>query len=335
MRKKKGEITMSRIFLQNMLEGIKFENLPSNWTSFDLEKFSRNKKLWDFQQEAIENAIKVLWKYFEDFVDYQDGEKLETNKKRKEKFFEWYKSNGLYEDLYITLDKKGRKKEHNLLRDYYPQENSKIPYKHFINRMSFWMATGSGKSLVIIKLIHILAELIERKEIPPYDILFLTHRDDLIDQLKKHVDEFNSSNEPKIILKELKEYPEVKKEPSLSGIVVFYYRSDNLSDEQKEKIIDFKNYDNNGKWYIFLDEAHKGDKEESKRQHIYSILSRNGFLFNFSATFTDPRDIITCAFEFNLSSFIKSGYGKHIHVLKQEIRALETMKIIPVKRSKR
>ncbi|CUT03325.1 DEAD/DEAH box helicase family protein [Candidatus Chrysopegis kryptomonas] len=312
---------MSRIFLQNMLEGIKFENLPSNWTSFDLEKFSRNKKLWDFQQEAIENAIKVLWKYFEDFVDYQDGEKLETNKKRKEKFFEWYKSNGLYEDLYITLDKKGRKKEHNLLRDYYPQENSKIPYKHFINRMSFWMATGSGKSLVIIKLIHILAELIERKEIPPYDILFLTHRDDLIDQLKKHVDEFNSSNEPKIILKELKEYPEVKKEPSLSGITVFYYRSDNLSDEQKEKIIDFKNYDNNGKWYIFLDEAHKGDKEESKRQHIYSILSRNGFLFNFSATFTDPRDIITCAFEFNLSSFIKSGYGKHIHVLKQEIRA--------------
>jgi len=73
--------------------------------------------------------------------------------------------------------------------------------------------------------------------------------------------------------------------------------------------------------YVFLDEAHKGDKEESKRQHIYSILSRNGFLFNSSATFTDPRDIITCAYEFNLSRFIKAGYGKHIAILEQEIRA--------------
>ncbi|MBC7319903.1 restriction endonuclease subunit R, partial [bacterium] len=72
---------------------------------------------------------------------------------------------------------------------------------------------------------------------------------------------------------------------------------------------------------ILLDEAHKGDREESKRQHIYSILSRNGFLFNSSATFTDPRDIVSCVYEFNLSSFIESGYGKHIGILKQEIRA--------------
>lgn len=106
-------------------------------------------------------------------------------------------------------------------------------------------------------------------------------------------------------------------------MTVFYYRSDNLSDEQKEKIIDFSNYDDAGKWYVLLDEAHKGDKEDSKRQHIYSILSRNGFLFNFSATFTDPRDLITTAYNFNLSEFIKAGYGKHIAILKQEIRAFK------------
>lgn len=44
-------------------------------------------------------------------------------------------------------------------------------------------------------------------------------------------------------------------------------------------------------------------------------------MFNSSATFVDPRDVITCAFEFNLSSFINSGYGKHTSILKQEIRA--------------
>lgn len=311
---------MVRVLLQKIIEDLRFEDLPSNWNSFDLENFSKSKKLWDYQQEAVKDAIRVLWKYFEDFVDYHEGETLEVNPERKKKFLKWYKDNGLDENLDIKVDKRKRR-IYNLLTEYYPFEDRKISYEHFINRMCFWMATGSGKTLIIIKLLQVLAKLIERKEIPPYDILVLTHRDDLIEQFKKLVDEFNYANETKIILRELKEYPEVKRQPPLFGITIFYYRSDNLSDEQKEKIIDFANYDNEGRWYIFLDEAHKGDREESKRQHIYSILSRNGFLFNSSATFIDSRDIITCAFEFNLSSFIESGYGKHIGILKQEIRA--------------
>lgn len=55
-------------------------------------------------------------------------------------------------------------------------------------------------------------------------------------------------------------------------LAVFSYRSDNLNDEQEERIVDFKNDDNNGNWYVILDEARKGDKEDSKRQHIYSTL---------------------------------------------------------------
>ncbi|MHA1344324.1 MAG: DEAD/DEAH box helicase family protein, partial [Promethearchaeota archaeon] len=308
------------VSLENIIGDLRFEGLPSNWNSFYLDYFSKSKRLWDYQQKAVKNAIKVLWKYFEDFEDYKEGEKLELNQERKEKFYKWYKDNGLEEDIDIKIDKRKRN-IYNLLTEYYPQDNKKIYYEHFINRMCFCMATGSGKTIVIIKLIQILSNLIERGEIPPYDILFLTHRDDLIEQLKKHIDEFNFANETKIILKELKEYPEVKRQQTVLINTVFYYRSDNLSDVQKEKIIDFKNYDNDGKWYIFLDEAHKGDKEESKRQHIYSILSRNGFLFNSSATFIDQRDIVTCTSEFNLSSFINSGYGKHLNILKQEIRA--------------
>jgi superfamily II DNA or RNA helicase len=313
------------VFLQDMISDIRFENLPANWNSFDLEGFSKNKKLWDYQQEALKNAIKVLLKYFEDFSNFERNENvIEKNKERKAKFYKWYKDNGLEEDLSISLEKR-RRDIYNLLTAYYPKENGKIPYQYFINRMCFWMATGSGKTLVIVKLIQILKGLIEREEIPPFDILILTHRDDLIQQLKRHVTEFNyGGNGVHVNLRELKEYPETKRQQQLlkeNEITVFYYRSDNLSDEQKEKIVDFRNYDDNGKWYVFLDEAHKGDKEESKRQHIYSILSRNGFLFNFSATFMDPRDLITTAFNFNLERFINSGYGKHISILKQEIRA--------------
>jgi superfamily II DNA or RNA helicase len=311
---------MTDVFLQNIVEDINFDNLPYNWNSFDLKSFSRNKSLWNFQERALENAIKVLWKYYEDFRDFQKNEKLDINQERKRELFEWYKYNGLEEDLDIGLDRRSRK-IHDLLIDYYSSEDGKIPYWNYINRMCFWMATGSGKTLVIIKLIHILKQLIKMGEIPEFDILFLTHRDDLIEQFKKMVNEFNYESSYKIELRELKEYPEIKRQKSLFGLPIFYYRSDNLSDEQKEKIIDFRNYDNDGKWYIFLDEAHKGDKEDSKRQHIYSILSRNGFLFNFSATFIDKRDVITSVFEFNLASFIEAGYGKHISILKQEIRA--------------
>ncbi len=278
----------------------------------------------DYQQKAVGNAIKALWKYYEDFGGYQANERAEANRERKWRFFKWYLDNGLDEDLHIPLPANHRLV--GLLTEYYEIEGGRIPYDQFINRACFWMATGSGKTLVIVKLIEILRGLILRGEIPPHDILVLTHRDDLIDQLKTHVHQFNAARSDLFIhLRELREYAEAKRYNPLlfkdREVTVFYYRSDNLSDEQKERIVDFRNYDDGGKWYVLLDEAHKGDKEESKRQHIYSILSRNGFLFNFSATFTDARDIVTTASNFNLSEFIKAGYGKHIAILKQEIRA--------------
>ncbi len=315
---------MSRVLLQNMVEDIPDDSLPTNWLDFDFAFFSKEKILWDHQRNALRNALKLLWKYYDDFMDYQPHEMEQANVERKRLLWQWYLDNGLHEDFSVDLSRL-KYRVASLLREYYEADSeNKLSYENFINRMSFWMATGSGKTLVLIKLIELLWRLIRRGEIPPNDILVLTHRDDLIEQLKRHVDEFNQNRSDfRIILRELREYAQSKRETTLfrdRDVTVFYYRSDNLSDEQKEKIVDFRNYDNNGYWYVLLDEAHKGDKEESKRQHIYSILSRNGFLFNFSATFTDPRDIATTVFNFNLERFIQKGYGKHIAILKQEMR---------------
>jgi hypothetical protein len=324
--------------LETLLNDIPFESLPPGWITFNLEAFSRSKKMWDYQQRALQNALKALWKYYEDFGEAAPSEVAGANAWRKERFMAWYQENDIPLDPDLPL---GRKRDNAaLLGDYFPvvfsplsggsqrgvRGEGSIPYHHFINRMGFWMATGSGKTLVIVKLIELLAGLMKSGCIPVRDVLMLTHREDLLQQLREHVNNYNAAGGSLYIsLKELKEYPQVKRGlPSLLShqeITVFYYRSDNLSDEQKERIIDFRNYDNNGQWYVLLDEAHKGDKEDSKRQHIYSILSRDGFLFNFSATFTDPRDILATAAEFNLSSFIEAGYGKHISILKQENRA--------------
>ena len=303
---------MSKLYLQNIVEDISFENLPAKWQGFDFSRFSKDKTLFDFQGDALRNALKGIYRYF---VDY------EADKKR---FFNQYNFKENF-DYNLNRERKAAKYLLEYPEDY-PIVDNKISFAHFINRMSFWMATGSGKTLIIVKLIELLGKLIAEKELPTGDILFLTHRDDLLDQFKDHVDEFNSFNfDTKINLKNLRDYESVKRENVLpfakNEITVFYYRSDLISDEHKEKIVNFRNYDNSGKWYILLDEAHKGDKEDSKRQILYSILSRNGFLFNFSATFTDPRDFATCAFNFNLSRFVEEGYGKHIYVSSADISA--------------
>lgn len=308
---------MSKLYLQNIIDDISFDKLPAKWQGFDYARFSKDKTLFDFQKQGLKNALKALWFY------YKEKDSKNAN------LYSHYKANGFEEKLDYDLKKKGEGKTARFLLEYdksYPVLDSKISFEYFINRMSFWMATGSGKTLLIVKLIEILGKLISEKEIPANDILFLAHRDDLLEQFKNHVEEFNSFNfDAKINLKSLRDYESVKRENVLpfakNEITVFYYRSDLISDEHKEKLINFRNYDNNGKWYILLDEAHKGDREDSKRQILYSILSRNGFLFNFSATFTDPRDYATCAFNFNLSRFIEEGYGKHIYVSQSEISA--------------
>jgi len=308
-----------KLILREIAENIDLEELGHNWRGFDFESFSKRKKLYDFQKTALENILKVLWFYYEKRVDFRKDEDLSVNDKRKEKLFREYLDYGVLEN---EVDYRYREEaRHKFIFDYFPLENQKISFKHFINRAGFWMATGSGKTLVIVKLIEFLKELIKREEIPDYDILFLTYRDDLIEQFKKHLEEYNESRENKILVYDLKDYEKVKRNSLFKENFVFYYRSDLFSDEEKEKILDFRNYFNDGKWYIILDEAHKGDKEESKRQHIFSILSKNGFLFNFSATFDDIRDLATICFEYNLSTFIENGYGKKIYISEYEARA--------------
>ncbi|MBU1753700.1 DEAD/DEAH box helicase family protein [bacterium] len=316
-------IIMSKPYLQNIVNDISFDSLPAKWQGVDLTLFSKDKMLFDFQKQGLQNAAKALYRYYSKDADNR------LLKDDKQAFFRLYQQNGFEERFDYDLKKKQDSKAAKFLLEYdqdYPVIDNKISFEKFINRMSFWMATGSGKTLIIVKLIELLSHLIRENEIANNDILFLAHRDDLLEQFKNHVKEFNSFNlDKKIHLKSLKEYENVKRENALpffkNEITIFYYRSDLIADEHKKKIINFKNYDNDGKWYLLLDEAHKGDKEDSKRQILYSILSRNGFLFNFSATFTDPRDYVTCVFNFNLARFIEDGYGKHIYVSASEVTA--------------
>ena len=315
---------MTSSILYNIAENIDFEQLPVLWKDIDFNKFSEYKSLYPYQREALQNATKIIYKFYDNFKDTEIA---------KKQFLKLNEQNGLNKDLqkrhFAYSDTESA--AYNILSEYFEEEDYKLPAWNFINRMSFWMATGSGKSVVLIKLIELLQNLMKNELLPDNRILFLTHRQDLIEQLKEHIVEFNEYTKKEkgieFIVRGLREFPEQEMNGNLfkdSQINIYFYRSDLISDIQKENIVDFKNYDNDGKWFVILDEAHKGDSEESKRKQYFNVLSRNGFLFNFSATFTDEIDILSTVYNLNLAEYIKKGYGKHLYLFQEQFKNFKT-----------
>ncbi len=261
-------------------------------SEFDLESFSKDISLFDYQQEALKYIVAVLRLYF----------------KNKEQLKEYYALKGFSEDDF--------KKE-------------KISIDALLNRASFWMATGSGKSIVMIKLISILYQMALKGYIPKNDILILAPTDKILEQLKEQIELFNRYSNIKIDLVSLKEYESVKKQGNLftqEYIRVFYYRSDLFTDNEgvakkkDGKRLNYENYLGDKNWYIILDEAHKGDAQKSLKKEYYNTLAQNGYIFNFSATFTDTIDKLTTIYNFNLAKFNEKGYGKNIKIVDEEFK---------------
>jgi hypothetical protein len=297
---------MAKIVLEKLVKDNP-ASLPEFFKNLDKETFGIDWKLHEYQQSALRHALNTLYYFFHQKEHLYNHYQTQTNE-------DWKKQISYANDS----------THFGLLGQYYKVEENQIPYTEFLNRASLWMATGSGKTLVLIKLIEFLHQLATYNHIPKNDILILAPKPEILNQIKEHIEVFNKNSSVKIILKDLREFEKSKHlQTSLyepDGITVFYYRSDNINDVDKTEQLSYKTVLNNGKWYVLLDEAHKGDKEDSIRQAYYSILAHKGFIFSFSASFTDTVDIVTTAYNFNLKKFIETGYGKHITVSGEEYK---------------
>jgi superfamily II DNA or RNA helicase len=315
---------MKEIILEKICEN----ELPESYKFIDLKKFGEKDgkiiELFDYQQDALKNVMNCLNLYYQD----------------REDFYKKYRFNGLDAELEekVSINKAEDNSSFDILEKHYKTNQDKLEFKSICNRASFWMATGSGKTLVMIKLIEVLFALSKLPKevggIPKNDILILAPRPKILNQIKDHIEDFNRKNDLQIELRDLREWEYCKRNsPNLyseNTVTVFYYRSDNLKESgyDTENETNYQNYLHGtdsegykfGSWYVILDEAHKGVTGDSKRQNIYQVLAKEGFLFNFSATFTDAIDKATTVFNFNLARFINSGYGKHIKVTNQEFR---------------
>ncbi len=310
MAKKKDLTTYNEIFVAQKLaeEELDTNEINEPLERLDFKSFDSNKELLDYQQQALINAFRVLIAYFRDF------------KEDKKEFYAFYQKH--YSFAHCDFAKK---KLNPLLKSHFKVENHCVRFENFINRLAFYMATGSGKTIVIIKLVELLSVAIRMGLIPKKNIMFFSANENLIKQFEKEIEKYNRGKDyfKQIDFKSLKsvtnkDFYHAPKGSFIEKITLFYYRADLMNDEEsKENLLNYKDYWDNGENYVILDEAHKGNKPESKRQAIFSLLSLKGFLFNFSATFTEESDLITAVYNLSVGEWVKLGYGKESVLLKK------------------
>ncbi|WRA66383.1 DEAD/DEAH box helicase family protein [Helicobacter pylori] len=310
MAKKKQEVRNNEIFVAQKLaeEELNINEINDPLEMLDFKSFDNNKELLDYQQQALINAFRVLVAYFRDF------------KENKKEFYAFYQKHYSFANCDFA-----KKKLNPLLKSHFKVENHCVRFENFINRLAFYMATGSGKTIVIIKLVELLSVAIGMGLIPKKNIMFFSANENLIKQFEKEIEKYNRGKDysKQIDFKSLKsvtnkDFHHAPKGSFIEKITLFYYRADLMNDEEsKENLLDYKDCWDNGENYVILDEAHKGNKSESKRQAIFSLLSLKGFLFNFSATFTEESDLITAVYNLSVGEWVKLGYGKESVLLKK------------------
>ncbi|GAA7769241.1 DEAD/DEAH box helicase family protein [Helicobacter pylori] len=308
MAKKKDLTTDNEIFVAQKLaeEELNANEINEPLEMLDFKSFDNNKELLDYQQQALINAFRMLTAYFRDF------------KENKKEFYAFYQKHYSFANCDFA-----KKKLNPLLKNSFKVENHCVKFENFINRLAFYMATGSGKTIVIIKLVELLSVAIRMGLIPKKNIMFFSANEHLIQQFEKEIEKYNRNKDhsKQIDFKNLKSVTnkDFYRAPKdfFQKIALFYYRADLMNDEGKENLLNYKDYWDNGENYVILDEAHKGNKTESKRQAIFSLLSLRGFLFNFSATFTEESDLITAVYNLSVGEWVKLGYGKESVLLKK------------------
>jgi superfamily II DNA or RNA helicase len=181
-----------------------------------------------------------------------------------------------------------------------------------LKKLAFWMATGSGKTLIM----HInYLQFLRYKPFKPDNILLITPNEGLS---KQHYEEMQKSGIPCRLYSE---------NPNLSGkgdYEVLIIEITKLAENTRGRGRSIHISAFEGKNLIFVDEGHKGKRSEEKKwARLRDKLIEKGFAFEYSATFgqiLDNEDILkeyakAIIFDYSYKHFYLDGYGKDFWVL--------------------
>ncbi len=183
-----------------------------------------------------------------------------------------------------------------------------------LKKLAFWMATGSGKTL----LMHInYLQFLHYNREPLDNILLITPNEGLTQQ---HLDEMEASGIPAVRL-DLNENSLFSSAP---GVVKVTEITKLVMEKKGEgESIPVEALEGNN--LIFVDEGHKGSGGEAWRE-VRDALGESSFTFEYSATFGQAltaarNDALTTeygkaiAFDYSYRHFYNDGYGKDFHIV--------------------
>lgn len=224
----------------------------------------------------------------------------------------------------IVLDSlKNRKEEflnelNSFLADY-KRENSIDKIDDFteddLKKLAFWMATGSGKTLIMHINYH---QFLNYKLFSPDNIILITPNEGLS---RQHKEELEKSGIPCRLYSE-----GLNGSSSKTDNEILIIEITKLVEEKKGggKTIPVNAFE--GKNLVFVDEGHKGKKSEEKKWALLiKEVAKDGFIFEYSATFgqiLDEKDIDilkeyakSIIFDYSYKYFYFDGYGKDFSIL--------------------
>jgi len=220
----------------------------------------------------------------------------------------------LFTEIFLDRYYNGRSRFIDELNEFFRKFNTenKIEISPFteddLRKLAFWMATGSGKTLIM----HINYWQILKYSKNNWDnIILITPNEGLS---KQHYEELKLSGIP------CKLYDgniDNLKTKNGEVLIIDIYK---LTEEKKGEgvSIDVSFFD--GKNLVFIDEGHKGQKsEEQKWKKLREEIAKNGFIFEYSATFGqvigNDEDLLeeyakAIIFDYSYKYFYTDGYGK-------------------------
>ncbi|MFA5527579.1 MAG: DEAD/DEAH box helicase family protein [Peptostreptococcales bacterium] len=191
----------------------------------------------------------------------------------------------------------------------YPKPNRK-----YMNKLCFWSATGSGKTIIM----HINFLQIQKYNQKFDNFLLITPNEGLTLQ---HLKDLKLSNiESKIFEAQRTLDDWVLKNPLK---VIDIHKIKNEVSSQDGKTIPVEAFGENN--VVFVDEGHKGSSSEEKTwvNLRKRLVSKNGFTFEYSATFgeitsddnTFSEYASTIIFDYRYKYFYEDGFGKDYNIL--------------------
>ena len=210
----------------------------------------------------------------------------------------------------------------NEINSFIGTQNAKvsdIPYAAFapqdLNKLALWMATGSGKTL----LMHInYLQFLKYNKAKLDNIILLTPNEGLS---RQHIEEMQKSGIPCSLL--------VESGDTLftSGNKVMVIEMQKLTAEKKGEGVSIDVSSLEGNNLLFVDEGHKGTKSgEQTWRKLRKAVGGKGFTFEYSATFgqavngVHDEDLLreysqSILFDYSYRFFYNDGYGKDYTIL--------------------